>query len=198
VLATAQDCKDYCRVQTTAEDSLFTAMRARAIAAIEQELGYSLESAVRTHVDYTERDNYGQEPVLSLPGPFKTSGPAPVVTDVDGSTVDSADYNLDARGLKIRAKPSVTFNRRPYTIVATIGLSEHPDYSSRLEGIVNQAIVDFVAHLWANRSVGVNNETDEGGGARTFSSIGSPALIPKRVMDSLDSLPGRSGGMVMA
>lgn len=197
-LATAQECKDYLRVQTTAEDTLFTSMRARAIAAIEQELGYPLTSVAHTHVDYCDRDNFGQDPVLALPGPFKLTSPAPVVTDVDGSTFDSAGYTLDARGMKIRAKIGYSFNRRPYTIVATVGLSEHPDYATRLEAIANQAIVDMVAHLYQNRSLGVNNEADEGGGSRTFSSIGSPALIPKRVMDSIDSLPGRAGGMVLA
>jgi hypothetical protein len=197
-LATADDCKDYLRVETTAEDDLFTSMRARVIGSIEQELGYPLTAAALTHTDYNEKDNYGQMPVLTLPGPFKTTSPAPVVTDVNGSTVDSATYDLDARGMKIRAKSGVSFSARPYSILATIGLSAHPDYATRLEAIANQAIVDFVAHLWRNRLVGVSSIAEEGGSAQTFEGDGRPPLIPDRVMESIDKLPGRSGGLVLA
>jgi hypothetical protein len=173
-------------------------MRARAIASIEQELGYALTSASRTHTNYNEQDNHGCDPVLSLPGPFKTTGPAPVVTDVDGSTVDSDEYRLDARAMMIRAKAGISFPNRPYTIVADMGLSAHPDYATRLEAIANQAIVDFVAYLYLNRTPGVTAFTEEGGGAMTFEGGGAPPLIPSRVMESIDRLPGRNGGMVLA
>lgn len=197
-LATVQNCKDYLKIEVTDEDGLITALLARAIAAIERELGYALTSVQRTHVDYTEKDNHGQQPVLALPGPFKTSGPAPVVTDVGGSTVDSANYTLDPLGMKIRAIFGVDFLNRPYTIVATIGLSEHPEYAPRLESIVNLAIIDLVAYLYQNRTPGVSSFAEEGGGATTYEGVGVPTRIPGGVLEWLDLLPGRQGGMVLA
>lgn len=198
-LATIGDCKNFVRKETTDEDaSFFTPQLARVKAAIERELGYLLTGAARTHVDYNERDNHGSNPVLTLPGPFKTSGPAPVVTDVDGSTVNSADYSLDTRGMMLRAKAGVSFTNRPYTIVATIGLDQHPDYSANLESIVNQAIVEFVAYLYKNRTPGVSSFSEEGGGAVVYEGNGIPTRIPAGVMEWIDLLPGRRGGMVLA
>lgn len=184
-LPTITECKAYARKEDSSEDTLFTSLLARAIATIETMLGYALTAAAITHTDYDERDNWGVQPMLQLPGPFKTSGPAPVVTDKDGVTVAATEYDLDPRGLKIRAKPGVTFTNRPYSIAATVGLSVHPDYTARLEAVVSQAIVELVAHWYMNRNPAATGETDEGGAARVVTEDG----IPDRIVSLMTPLP---------
>lgn len=193
-LPTATDAKLYLRIETTAEDTLVAALLTRAQALIEQELGYPLTAAARTHVDYEERDNYGQRPRLALPGPFKTSSPTPLVSDKNENPVDSSDYIADARGMRLLAAEGVVFCARPYTIVATVGLSAHPDYSAKLEAVVSDAIIALVAHLYLNRNPAASSENDEGG----TSKVVQLGRIPTAVMDIINELPGRMGGMVLA
>lgn len=196
MLPTLQDAKSYLRIEHADEDTLVQQLLTRAKADIENFLGYALTAAATTHVDYTERDNYGVQPVITLPGPFKTSAPAPVVTDVNGSTVDAAQYDLDPRGLRIRAKAGYSFPARPYTIAATIGLSAHPDYASRLEPVVATAIIELVAHRYWNRNPGMSSQTDEGGGSIGMGGIGAQEPIPGRIINQLLALPGASGLML--
>lgn len=189
MLPTLQDAKQLLRIEHADEDTLVQQLLSRAKADIETFLGYALTAVQTTHVDYTERDNYGVQPVLTMPGPFKTAAPAPVVTDVNGSTVDAANYYLDDRGLKIRAKPGYSFPARPYTIVATIGLSAHPDYAARYELVAATAILDLVAHRYWNRNPGVRTETDEGGGSKAYRD----EAIPPEIINQIMMLPGASG-----
>lgn len=193
-LPTVADAKSYLRVETTAEDALFAQLLARAKASIEGELGYPLAAAARTHVDYDETDNYGQRPRLALPGPFKTADPAPVVTDADGVTVSSTEYIADARGLRLVAAEGVCFPRRPYSILATIGLDAHPDYAARLELIASIAIIELIAHWHFNRNPAQISAVDEGGSS-VVTQLGE---IPTRVMDEINKLPGRMGGMILS
>jgi hypothetical protein len=196
VLPTLQDAKSILRIEHADEDTLVQQLLTRAKADIEQFLGYALTAAARTHVDYSERDNYGVQPALRLPGPFKTSSPAPVVTDVNGSTIDAANYYLDDRGLRILAKAGYSFPNRPYTIVATVGLSAHPDYASRLEAVVSTAILELVAHRYLNRDPGMSSQTDEGGGTKGMGGIGAQEPLPGRIVNQLLMLPGASGMML--
>lgn len=197
-LPTRQDAKDYLRVQTNAEDSLLDQLLARSQALIEGELGYPLTAVALSHTDYTDVDNYGVQPALRLRGPFELVAPAPVVTDVNGVVVDPSTYTLDARTMMIRAKPNTGFLQRPYTIVATIGLDKHPDYAAKYLAIVSLAILDLVANLYWNRNPALSSSTDEGGASQTLNGGAAPSLVPTRVMDSVDLLPGRMGGMLFA
>jgi hypothetical protein len=197
-LPSRQDAKDYLRIETNAEDSLVDALLVRAQALIEGELGYPLAAVARAHTDYNEVDNYGVQPFIRLPGPFELVAPAPAVVDVDGIAVDATTYALDARGMQLRAKPGTNFNRRPYTVTATIGLDKHPDYAAKYLAIVSIAILDLVAHLYLNRNPALSSQSDEGGASTTLFGGNAPSLIPPRVMDSIDLLPGRMGGMLLA
>lgn len=179
-LPTLPDVKAYLRVETTDEDVLITQLLARATADVEALLGYALTAVVRTHVDYSRPDNYGVQPRLTLPGPFKVTGPAPVVTDKDGVRVDASEYYLDDRGLRLLAKAGYSFPNRPYTIVATIGLSAHPDYAASLEAVASSAIIDLVTHRYEARDP----------------SESLDSTIPHRVMQSIMLLPGASGLML--
>lgn len=192
-LPTASDCKLYLRKEDASEDTLITSLLARAIAKVETFLGYALTSVSITHTDFEERENYGVRSFLQLPGPFKLTSPAPSVVDKDGVAVPTTDYDLDPRGLKIRAKLGVSFPNRPYSITATVGLSEHPDYAARLEAVVSQAIVELVAIWYWNRNPAAVRETDEGGGGREVTED----AIPQRIVDLLTSLP-MPRGMLLA
>lgn len=187
-LPTVADAKAYLRIDADIadEDTLVLKLLTRSQGDIERFLGYALTAVARTHVNYSERDNYGVQPELTLPGPFETTTPVPVVTDRDGTTVDATTYYLDDRGLRLLAKAGYSFPTRPYTIVATIGLSAHPDYTAILEAVASEAILEFVAYRYHNRNPAIVQESDEGGGARTLST--SP--IPPRVLQSLLMLPG--------
>lgn len=192
-LPTIADCKAFLRVEHAEEDTLFSSLLAKAKADIQILLGYALTAVARTHVDYAETDNYGVQPQLALPGPFLTSGPAPVVTDKDGATVNASTYYLDDRGLRLLAKPGYTFCNRPYMITATIGLSAHPDYATTHEPIASQAIIDLVAHRYHHRDPAEKSSTDEGGSTLSLHED----AIPPRIVADLMKLPG-SRGMLLA
>lgn len=197
MLPTVDDCKSYLRIQTNAEDALVAQLLARAQLLIEGLLGYALTAVSRPHVNYEEVDNHGQRPAITLPGPFKTAVPAPIVTDVDGTVVDATTYTLDVRGMRILAKPGVLFPRRPYSVVADIGLSAHPDYAAKLEGEISNAIIDQVAHLYFNRNPAISSESDEAGAVKVLSD-GGQQLIPGRVYDAVNLMPGRNAGIILA
>lgn len=183
-LPTRNDAKSFLRIDTTAEDTLLDQLLARALALCERALGYPMTAASLTHVDYDEL----RPDVLELPGPFATGeDSAPVVTDPDDEEVDADDYYLDPRRRLIRAKTGCLFASRPYTIVASVGLSAHPDYAARLEAIASVAILDAVAHLYFHRDPSTTAETDEGGSSR---SVEADQILPRRVLNTLALLPG--------
>lgn len=192
-LPTVADLKGALRIEHADEDNELTKMLGRARAAVETHIGYPLTAASFTHVDYTECDNWGVQPVLGLPGPFKTSVPAPIVTDSDGTTVAATTYYLDPRMCVIRAMAGYCFAVRPYTIVADVGLSAHPDYASRLEAVASWAIIELAMHWYQNRNPAVTQETDEGGGSLTLATD----AIPPRIVQDLQALP-RARGMGIA
>lgn len=189
-LPTIDDANKYLRIEHADEDVLVTQFLARAKGTIETFIGYPLTAAALTHIDYAEYDNYGVRPQLQLPGPFKTSSPAPVVTDRDGATVDASTYDLDPRGCRILAKLGYDFCVRPYSIAATIGLSAHPDYASRLEPVVSVAILEFVAHWYLHRDPSMSSETDESGATIGMGGIGAQEPLPGRIAQQIRLLPG--------
>ena len=185
-LPTVTDAKAYCRIETADEDIIVSQLLARAKAAVETFMGYPLTAAAQTYVTYGDRFASSE---LQLPGPFLSS-PTPTVTDVNGTVVDTTTYVLDNRSGKIRSKfGDVIFGSVPYTIVATVGLSAHPDYSSRFEAVASTAILDLVAHWYQNRDPNVSSGQDEGGGSFGMSGIGHVDPIPPRVIQSLLLLP---------
>ena len=193
-LPTLQDAKDLLRVDLTTEDALITTLLGRAKGSIETLLGYALTAAQVTYVDFS-RDYVSTE--IQLPGPFALN-PAPVVTDLEGVVVVATTYLLDNRNGKIRAKyapgqgygyPSGLFRACPYTVVATIGLSAHPDYAASLEAVASSAILNLVAHLYENRNPAM---LSEGVAGVTL----TPDAIPPRILSDLMALPCTSGLLV--
>lgn len=182
-LPTLQDAKDFLRVVATDEDALVTAFLARAKAKIETLLGYPMTAAARTIVFYGRE--YSDD-VIQLPGPFLATGPAPVFTDTGGVVVEATSYVLDVRAGKIRASFGGYFGPGPYTVVATIGLTAHPDYAGSLEAVASTAILDLVAHYYENRNPSLSSESGESH---------QPDAIPPRIVSDLMLLPG---GMLVA
>lgn len=187
-LPTVTDVKTFLGKEDTSEDTLLTSLLARAIAAIETKLGYPLTAASRAFVDYEERDNYGPQPVLRLSGPFAAD---PAVVDVNGDTVSATTYDQDRRTGRILAKVGYSFGVRPYTITATIGLSAHPDYATRLEAAISPAVIDLVAHYYLNRNPAATSESDEGGGTKNVLED----EIPPRIMTVLQDMPCQHMGI---
>lgn len=194
-LPTTEDAKKYLRVEHADEDIIVAQLLARSKATVETFVGYPLIAVAQTYVDYNGMYPSGAQwfggyygDLFELPGPYALS-PAPVVTDANGVVIDATTYYLDNRAGKIRAKAGGYFGMRPYTVVATIGLSAHPDYLSRLEPIAALAVLDLVAHLYQNRNPAVVSESDEAGG-----SVGlSPDAIPPRIRQDLLLLPCTRG-----
>lgn len=66
-------------------------------------------------------------------------------------------------------------------------LELEPDYATRIEPLLNQSIVDTVAHLYKNRSPNAASESEGGGIAEGWDDVGLSGL-PKRVERRLQSL----------
>lgn len=199
-LPTPLDAKLYCRIETADEDVLVSQLLARAKATVEWYIGYPMTAVATTYVNTdVSLPGFSTAPYrysvaeLQLPGPFLLTAPAPIVTDVNGTVVDPTTYVLDNREGRIRSKDgSAIFGSLPYTVVATIGLSAHPDYAARLEAVASIAILDLVAHLYQNRNPAVISESDEGGSSQSL----SPDAIPPRIRQDLWMLPCTRGLIV--
>lgn len=156
-LPTASDLKAYLRIESTAEDTLLTALIARARAMLEQWIDTPLTAESQVAVD---RAHALDGPVTSLVFPRRPMTTTSV-TDTDGETVPAADYWTDGKSGVIYAKDGVTFPYGPYTITATCGLSLRADYA-RLEPLLSEAILDLAADLYQRRTPGAQTETAAG------------------------------------
>ena len=187
-LATLKDAKDILRVQTTAEDSLIEQFRARAQAMVETYIGVPITAVTDTVTDYSQLSvrAYAHKSMLRLDRyPIATS-PAPVVTDTDGNVIAASTYTVDGRSGLIRATPGNAFDNGPYTIAGTIGLSAHPNYASRIEPLLNAAILDVVADFYSRRNPSTAMESAGGGVNVSYVHDGLPPrlcamLAPLRV-----------------
>lgn len=188
-LPTITDCKSYLGIEDTSHDTLLTSLLARAKAFVEAHIGYPLTAAARTFVTYEDGavNRWTMREHLLLPGPVAAS-PAPTVADRNGDTVDTDEYTVDSRAGMLRSAVDFNFDNGPYTVVATIGLSSHPDYAARHEPIASQGIIEIVAHWFQNRNPAVASESDEGGNSVTLRE----GALPARITDALDMLPGAS------
>lgn len=190
-LPSVQDCKDYLRIENTAEDALLTNLLARAIGMAQVYLGCPIIKASMTQTDRaTSLVAYSGGPfsLIMAVRPFDPS--TLVVTDVDGTVLDNATLDIDADAGIIRYKndPTVispwpqSFINGPYTMVAQVGLSVRSDYATFVEPLVSSAIVDLVADLYSRRTVGVRSESAAGGVRRDY----TPEGIPSRICATLD------------
>lgn len=185
-LPTLNDAKAVLRVQTKAEDALIGQFLTRAQAIVETYIGVPIIAVADTLTDWTTDAvrAYGHVTRLYLPRYPVATTPAPVLTDVDGNVILASTYVVDPRSGAIRATAGNAFDNGPFTIVATVGLSAHPNYTTTIESVVAQAILDLVADLYFRRNPNASSESDGGG----FVVMYSPDMIPKRVQMALAPL----------
>jgi hypothetical protein len=189
-LVSVQQCMDYCRVQSDAEEALFTTWRLGAIGTIQTFLRRPIVAEQRTfrlyqgptcHTGALILPIYPVSPEVEDSDGYTTIAAA-VVTDADDEIIPDTDYHLEERIAVFTAVTGVSFATFPYTVVAYVGLSAHPDYATIIEPIINTAILDLVADKWAHRNPNATNENEGGGVSTSYDQVG----IPKRVRDELD------------
>ena len=156
-LPTVSDLKSYLRIESTAEDTLLTALMLRAKAMLEQWIDVPITAEAQTSVDRAEALAM---PVTSLVFPRRPFTVTSVV-DMDSVTVPNTDYYVDGKSGIIYGKTGVTFPYGPYTITATCGLTLRSDYA-RLEPLLAEVIIDLAADLYQRRTPGASSETAAG------------------------------------
>lgn len=185
-LPTVQDCKDYLRIEHTAEDVMLAGWLAQAIALIEAEIGRPVEILNKTWTLECDpsavaltRIFVPQYPVAVADSSASTSDL--VLTDADGTVlVEDADYRLDIRTGQITGIDGYAFTRYPYTIVADVGLEALPEYAARIEPAIAAAVLDVVADRYQRRDPAAVQEAS-GGGVTTM--YGTASGLPQRVKD---------------
>lgn len=184
-LLSVSDAKLYLKIEHTAEDTPLIGWLASAIAAVEAEIGTPIEVVQRTFVIERPLSNRNIfVPLYPVAVEDSAGGiSALTLTDKDGTVLlEDTDYRLDVRAGVITAIDSC-FTAYPYTIVAWVGLSALAEYATRIEPIVNAAILDTLADRYQRRNPAANNEA-EGGVTNSYQDIG----LPQRVRDLLAPL----------
>lgn len=184
-LVTLQDCKDYLRIQSSAEDDALTLMRTAAIALIEQFIRRPITAELRTFtIDadpfrYTSRFWLPMYPVAVVDSSAGTADI--VITDVDNVTlVEDTDFRFNRLTGEVLAlsdgSVGAFFIGHPYTVAAYVGLSADPSYATNIEPAINAAILDLVADRYQRRSPAATNETTGGGVSSSYTG-GIPARV---------------------
>lgn len=185
------DCKDYLRIEHTAEDTMLEGWLAQATAAVEQEIGRPIEPVQRVFI--IERAVHESKlfvPVYPIALEDSSAGTEDLaLVDGNGDTlVEDTDYRLDRRSgviTAINADGSLAcFGAYPYTITAHVGIAALDDFD-RVEPALNAAILDVLADRYQRRNPAATTEAT-GGGVSTSYTGGLPlrvveALAPFRV-----------------
>jgi len=185
-LPTLADAKAVLRLLTTNDDAFVTQLLTRAQAAAETLLGVRITAASDTQVIYTNESTlaYNAPPSFVLTRYPIALSPAPTITDNTGATVDASTYAIDPRTGVVRALAFGCFPSGPYTVVGNVGMSAHPDYATRIEPVLNSAILDLVADYYDRRAPGTVSESDGGG----FSQTNTQLEVPPRIAARLNSI----------
>lgn len=186
-LPTVADCKNYLRIEHTAEDVMLAGWLAQAIALVEAELGRPIEYLNHTFVLECDPSKVSSTrlfvPMYPIAVADSSAGTADLtLTDTDGTVlVEDTDYRLDIRTGWITAIDT-TFANYPYTIVADVGLEALPEYATRIEPALSAAILDVVADRYQRRDPAAVQES-AGGGVTTM--YGAQVGLPQRVKDAV-------------
>lgn len=158
-LPTVADLKSYLRIETTAEDTLLTALIARAKAQLEVWVDAPITATNVTAVD--RADVITPQVATSLIFPQRPIASSITVVDSEGTTVPAAEYTVNTASGVIYANEGYSFPYGPYTITASTGLSLRGDYA-RIEPILSQCIIDLAADLYQKRTPNASTETAAG------------------------------------
>jgi len=183
-LPTKNDLVAYLRIESeedTAESALLTALVARATAMVEAWLDRPIETlADQEFVDEAESTEGAVTRLLVPMVPLDAA--SVVVEDRDGTTVPSTDYRVKPLTGEILAEPGVVFVNPPYTITADVGLDTHPQYETRIEPVLSQAILDVAADLYHARNPRAVSESAGGGASTSYAN----QVLPERVKVALN------------
>lgn len=157
-LPTVTDLKSYLRIESNAENTLLTALLARAQAQVELWIDCPITAVSQTYVDRCETD--ADKPVLSLVFPRRPIA-AVSITDADGVTVPATDYWVSGATGMIYAEAGHSFSNPRYTITANCGLSLSQHYTL-WEPVISQCILDLAADLYQKRTPNAASETGAG------------------------------------
>lgn len=155
-LPTVSDLKSYLRIESNAENSLLTALLARAQAQLEIWIDTPITAVSTTAVD--RADTISGSVCTSLVFPQRPINTTATIVDSEGTTVTSTDYTINTSSGVIYANEGYSFPYGPYTITTTCGLSLRGDYA-RIEPILSQCILDLAADLYQKRTPNAGRES---------------------------------------
>jgi len=179
---TVAELKLYVRSQTTVDDALLTGLLARAVGRAERIIGSPIDARVQGFL-ISGSDRCGSpRHIIKVPAsPIDVTTVPPVVLDAQGATVPASSYRADPDGLLIAL--AGWWDRWPYNVTVSWGLSLRPDYAS-VQPDLAQAIVDLAASWYEQRNAGASSET-AGGGVRADYAKDA---VPPRVLEVLVGL----------
>ena len=157
-LPTVTDLKSYLRIESNAENTLLTALLARATAQMELWMDCPITATSQSYIDTCSTD--ADRPVTSMVFPRRPIANA-VVVDVDGVTMPTTEYWVDGAKGMIYAEDGYSFSNPRYTITADCGLSLSQHYT-RWEPVVSQCILDLAADLYQKRTPNASSESAAG------------------------------------
>jgi len=176
-LLTLAQLKLYLRVQTTQQDVLLTELLAEATALAETYLNQPITAVERTvYVDVERRAGVASLYLPSLPAPAPNTV---VVLDPDGEVVDDATYRVDRYQGALHGVAGTLFAYGTHTVTATMGLSAHPDYATRIEPVVNAGVRDYAADLYLRRNPAAAFEAAGAGVSITYNESANQGLPPR-------------------
>ena len=180
-LPTVTQLKQYLRVETTAEDALFTLWLARATALIEGLLGKPITAVAQTVIVCPHPHPITGRYRLMIPYPFAAS-PAPTLVDDEGTTI-AAGFTSDGQTGFVTFDEDTTVAGY-YTVTVTAGLSAQTNYATKAEPLIAQAITDTVGDWYQRRNAAATGESESSASVTYAAGLGLPA----RVIAALDPL----------
>jgi hypothetical protein len=154
-LPTVTDLKSYLRIESNAENTLLTALLARAQAQVELWIDCPVTAVSQTSIDRAL--TLADYPVMSLVFPRRPIA-VTSITDGDGVVVPTDEYWVDGAAGMIYAEPGYSFANGRYTITANCGLSLSQHYAL-WEPVISQCIIDLAADLYQKRTPNAASET---------------------------------------
>ena len=188
-LPSDEEIKQYLRLETDVEDDLIEVLNLTARALVEQYLKVPLESSNRTFTGRFPREGVRREPTTQLTVPIVPCEDGATVTDADGDEVDASTYTVDPRTGFIDTVRYEVFDNAPYTIAVEVGWEHHPDYDTRIDPLLRQAVMDLASDLYRRRNPGAIYEQSGGQVSITYTE----SDIPERTKTLLRALQSVSG-----
>jgi len=158
-LPTVADLKAYLRIESNAENSLLTALLARAQAQLEIWIDTPITAVSVTAVD--RADVIDGQTCTSLIFPQRPINTTATIVDSEGTTLTAAEYTINTASGVIYANTGYSFPYGPYTITTLCGLSLRGDYA-RIEPVLSQCIIDLAADLYQKRTPNASSESAAG------------------------------------